>query len=139
MASLLFSSLERTDNSDRSPITTEARSSLRRNAKEFTIAKMMKSMATSGLKRTRDALSRQPRIGTHDGAFHCDEALGCWMLKKTDLFRDAEITRTRKEEVLKDLDAVLDVGGVYDAEHYRFDHHQKGFDEAFGHGQVTKH
>jgi hypothetical protein len=25
-------------------------------------------------------------IGTHSGTFHCDEALGCWMLKQTELF-----------------------------------------------------
>ncbi|KAK6933968.1 Metal-dependent protein hydrolase, partial [Dillenia turbinata] len=36
------------------------------------------------------------------------------------------------------LDAVLDVGGVYDPSRDRYDHHQKGFDEAFGHGFVTK-
>ncbi len=23
------------------------------------------------------------RIGTHDGTFHCDEALGCYMLRRT--------------------------------------------------------
>jgi hypothetical protein len=25
-------------------------------------------------------------IGTHSGTFHCDEALGCWMLKQTEQF-----------------------------------------------------
>lgn len=23
------------------------------------------------------------RIGTHDGTFHADEALGCWLLRRT--------------------------------------------------------
>ena len=32
----------------------------------------------------------------------------------------------------------MDVGGVYDAEKFRFDHHQRGFDVKFGHGFVTK-
>ena len=55
-----------------------------------------------------------PKIGTHDGAFHCDEALGCWMLRRTKRFKEGVITRTRKEEVLKTMDVVLDVGGIYD-------------------------
>lgn len=95
-------------------------------------------------------MARASTIGTHDGAFHCDEVLGCWMLKRTERFKEARITRTRNEEVLKTLDAVLDVGGVYDPghclcshssvgmcfpEHLRFDHHQKGFQEVFGHGR----
>ena len=41
-------------------------------------------------------------------------------------------------QVLDTLDAVLDVGGVYSVESQRFDHHQKGFDEVFGHGFSTK-
>lgn len=54
------------------------------------------------------------RIGTHNGTFHCDEALACWILTKTKQFRHAQIVRTRDQNILKDLDAVLDVGGVYD-------------------------
>lgn len=53
-------------------------------------------------------------IGTHDGAFHCDEAMGCWMLRQTERFKGGRITRTRNEEALMALDVVLDVGGVYD-------------------------
>ena len=41
-------------------------------------------------------------------------------------------------QVLETLDAVLDVGGVYDPSRDRFDHHQKGFGEVFGHGFTTK-
>mmetsp|Transcript_20492 Transcript_20492/g.51607 ORF Transcript_20492/g.51607 Transcript_20492/m.51607 type:complete len:371 (+) Transcript_20492:70-1182(+) len=78
------------------------------------------------------------RIGTHNGAFHCDEAFGCFMLRQTAGFRDAEVVRSRDPEVLKELDVVIDVGGVYDASAQRFDHHQKGFTEVFGHGFTTK-
>lgn len=74
------------------------------------------------------------RIGTHSGSFHCDEALGCWLLRRTQEFAGAEIVRSRDAEVLKDLDVIIDVGGVYDAGSKRFDHHQRGFDEKFGHG-----
>lgn len=40
--------------------------------------------------------------------------------------------------MLEGLDAVLDVGGVYDPSRDRYDHHQKGFEEVFGHGFSTK-
>ncbi|KAG2680721.1 hypothetical protein I3760_11G111100 [Carya illinoinensis] len=78
------------------------------------------------------------RVGTHNGSFHCDEALGCFMIRLTDKFCNAEIVRTRDIQVLEGLDAVLDVGGVYDPIQDRYDHHQKGFDEVFGHGFFTK-
>ncbi|PKA53473.1 hypothetical protein AXF42_Ash020896 [Apostasia shenzhenica] len=78
------------------------------------------------------------RVGTHNGSFHCDEALGCFMIGFTDKFAGAEIVRTRDPQVLDTLDAVLDVGGVYDPVRERYDHHQKGFTEVFGHGFNTK-
>ncbi|XP_026425829.1 UPF0160 protein-like [Papaver somniferum] len=78
------------------------------------------------------------RVGTHNGSFHCDEALGCFMIRLTDKFFDAEVVRSRDPQVLDTLDAVLDVGGVYDPSTDRYDHHQKGFQEVFGHGFTTK-
>lgn len=39
--------------------------------------------------------------------------------------------------MLDTLDAMVDVGGVYDPSRDRFDHHQKGFNEVFGHGLFT--
>ncbi|PIN02958.1 putative metal-binding protein [Handroanthus impetiginosus] len=78
------------------------------------------------------------QVGTHNGSFHCDEALGCFMIRLTKKFSDAHIVRTRDPQVLETLDAVLDVGGVYDPSRDRFDHHQKGFEEVFGHGFNTK-
>ncbi|XP_020584013.1 UPF0160 protein-like [Phalaenopsis equestris] len=78
------------------------------------------------------------RVGTHNGSFHCDEALGCFMIRLTEKFAGAEIVRSRDPQLLDTLDAVLDVGGVYDPDRDRYDHHQKGFNEAFGHGFKTK-
>jgi len=79
------------------------------------------------------------KIGTHSGTFHCDEALGCHMLLKTEKFKNAEIVRTRDPEVLKDLDIIIDVGAVYDPATHRYDHHQREFTDKFGHGfQCTK-
>lgn len=39
------------------------------------------------------------RVGTHHGSFHCDEALGCFMIRLTDKFSNAQIVRTRDPQV----------------------------------------
>ncbi|CAG2120178.1 unnamed protein product, partial [Medioppia subpectinata] len=67
------------------------------------------------------------RVGTHDGIFHCDEILACFLLKQLSQYSNAQIIRTRDESVLKELDVVVDVGGVYDANRHRYDHHQRDF------------
>ncbi|WIA08794.1 hypothetical protein OEZ85_008216 [Tetradesmus obliquus] len=89
-------------------------------------------MATAATK--REAV----QIGTHSGTFHCDEALGCFMLKLTPQFQDCSIVRSRDASVLADCDVIIDVGGVYEPKNNRFDHHQRGFSEVFGHGYNTK-
>jgi Uncharacterised protein family (UPF0160) len=33
------------------------------------------------------------KIGTHSGSFHCDEALGCYLLKQTQQFSEGTVTR----------------------------------------------
>ncbi|KAF8072761.1 C27H6.8 [Scenedesmus sp. PABB004] len=60
------------------------------------------------------------------------------MLKQTSQFKDCSIVRSRDPAVLADCDVVIDVGGVYDPAAARYDHHQRGFDEVFGHGFTTK-
>lgn len=93
-------------------------------------------------------------IGTHNGTFHCDEALAVFLLRQTNTFRDAgkvilysrnsysyfplDLTRSRDPDVLGKCDVVVDVGAVYDEVALRFDHHQRGFTEVFGHGFETK-
>jgi uncharacterized UPF0160 family protein len=71
-------------------------------------------------------------IGTHDGTFHCDEAMACFLLKSTDEFKDAEIFRTRDPKVLEKMDILVDVGAVYDPSKHRYDHHQREFTGTFG-------
>lgn len=46
--------------------------------------------------------------------------------------------RSRDASVLAECDVIIDVGGVYEPENNRFDHHQRGFSEVFGHGYNTK-
>ena len=64
-------------------------------------------------------------IGTHNGKFHCDEALACFMLRKLPEYSNAEIIRTRDPKVLNTCDVVVDVGGDYDPSSHRYDHHQR--------------
>lgn len=96
------------------------------------------SRAYSGAGGGGGYLHKPKRVGTHNGSFHCDEALGCFMIRLTNKFSDAQIVRTRDSQILEELDAVLDVGGVYDPSRDRYDHHQKGFEEVFGHGFTAK-
>ena len=66
-------------------------------------------------------------ICTHNGQFHCDEALGCYLLKI--LHPRARILRSRDPKVYEKCDIVLDVGNVYDPKCNRYDHHQQSFTE----------
>ncbi|XP_023943423.2 MYG1 exonuclease isoform X3 [Bicyclus anynana] len=68
-------------------------------------------------------------IGTHDGVFHCDEVLACFMLRRLPEYKDAEIVRTRDLEKLKSCDIVVDVGAEFDHQKKRYDHHQREFNE----------
>jgi uncharacterized UPF0160 family protein len=70
-------------------------------------------------------------IGTHSGTFQADEAMGCFLLRQLPTYRDAKIVRTRDPKVLDTLDIVIDVGGIYDHEKLRYDHHQRGYEERF--------
>ena len=68
-------------------------------------------------------------IITHDGAFHMDEV---WAVALFGYFYDIQnipytVERTRDIEKINKADVVIDVGGIYDPKHLRFDHHQNGF------------
>lgn len=92
------------------------------------------NMAESASKRLKTSGSL---IGTHNGHFHADEALAVHMLRLLPTYREAPLVRTRDPKVLETCHTVVDVGGEYDAEKKRFDHHQRGFDTTFP-GRATK-
>ncbi|KAG0502816.1 hypothetical protein HPP92_002888 [Vanilla planifolia] len=102
------------------------------------VALSAKSPISVSVLSTCSPTSSLKKVGTHNGSFHCDEALGCFMIRLTEKFADAEIIRSRDPQLLDTLDAVLDVGGVYDPSRDRYDHHQKGFNDVFGHEFNTK-
>ncbi|KAG1680703.1 UPF0160 protein MYG1, mitochondrial [Nymphon striatum] len=70
-------------------------------------------------------------IGTHNGNFHCDEILACFMLQNLPKYKDSKIIRTRDLKLLDSCNIVVDVGGVYDHQKNRYDHHQRSFSETF--------
>lgn len=63
------------------------------------------------------------KIATHNGSFHTDDVFAIAVLQE--LFPDAEIIRSRDDEVLKAADIVVDVGKIFDPDKKRFDHHQR--------------
>ncbi|XP_028730308.1 MYG1 exonuclease isoform X2 [Peromyscus leucopus] len=91
--------------------------------------RMLGPESVSPPKKPRHNLMAPPRIGTHNGTFHCDEALACALLRLLPEYRDAEIVRTRDPEKLASCDIVVDVGGEYDPLKHRYDHHQRTFTE----------
>lgn len=63
-------------------------------------------------------------IATHNGNFHADDVFSIAALKN--VFPVFNLVRTRDLEVIGKADVVIDVGGIYDPETGRFDHHQRG-------------
>jgi len=63
-------------------------------------------------------------IATHNGNFHADDVFSVAALKN--IFPSFKLIRTRDLELIGKADIVLDVGGEYDPEAGRFDHHQRG-------------
>jgi len=69
-------------------------------------------------------------LATHSGKFHCDEVFAYAVLRLALGLgapgSDHRFLRTRKQELIETADIVWDVGGVFDVETSRFDHHQRG-------------
>jgi len=68
------------------------------------------------------------KLITHNGSYHADDVFACaaLILMLRQKGEDWEIIRTRDPEIIKTGDYVFDVGGVYDENANRFDHHQIG-------------
>ncbi len=65
-------------------------------------------------------------IVTHSGSFHTDDVYAIATLLIRFGSDECAIVRSRDEEVIKNADIVVDVGGDYDPARSRFDHHQIG-------------
>jgi uncharacterized UPF0160 family protein len=64
------------------------------------------------------------KIVTHNGPFHVDDVFAISVLDLV-LKVPYELIRTRDPEIISSADIVVDVGGAYDEEKGRFDHHQQ--------------
>ena len=63
-------------------------------------------------------------IVTHNGNFHADDVFSVAALKS--IFPTSKLIRTRDKDIINQADIVLDVGGEYNPDNGRFDHHQRG-------------
>jgi uncharacterized UPF0160 family protein len=73
-------------------------------------------------------------IATHSGKFHADDV---WAVAVLDIvFPGCELVRTRDPARIDAADFAVDVGGIWDPQAGRFDHHQKGFAGARSSGVV---
>ena len=63
-------------------------------------------------------------IATHNGNFHADDVFSIAALRQ--IIPSFKLIRTRDLELIGKADIVIDVGGEYDPDSGRFDHHQRG-------------
>jgi uncharacterized UPF0160 family protein len=66
------------------------------------------------------------RAVTHSGPFHADEVFA-YALLRVFLGEELELLRTRDAALIAGADVAIDVGGEYDPERRRFDHHQRAY------------
>ncbi len=63
-------------------------------------------------------------IATHNGNFHADDVFSIAAFKS--ILPSFKLIRTRDLDTIAKADIVIDVGGEYDSDTDRFDHHQRG-------------
>jgi uncharacterized UPF0160 family protein len=68
-------------------------------------------------------------VVTHSSRFHADDVCAVAVLQLVFGESELEILRTRDTAIIEKADIVVDVGGVYDVQKNRFDHHQITFNE----------
>lgn len=81
--------------------------------------KVAQKFYSLGSKRYQSAMAKALKIGTHNGTFHTDEALACYMLRRLPEYENAEVIRSRDSKELDPCDILVDVGGVYDPTTHR--------------------
>lgn len=66
------------------------------------------------------------KLVTHDGTFHVDDLFSAALLSMymEHMDENFKIIRSRNQKVIDNADYVFDVGGVYNPDINRFDHHQ---------------
>jgi uncharacterized UPF0160 family protein len=72
-------------------------------------------------------MHRVTQVATHSGPFHADEVFA-YALLRVFLGEELTLVRTRDLALIAQADVAIDVGGEYDPERRRFDHHQRSYD-----------
>jgi uncharacterized UPF0160 family protein len=65
-------------------------------------------------------------VVTHSGSFHTDD-VAAYSLIRVVYDRRARVMRTRDKRLFQKGDVVIDVGGIFDPDKRRFDHHQESY------------
>lgn len=73
-----------------------------------------------------DTQEKKILVVTHSGRFHADEVMAVAALELFFAGRNYEVVRSRDPKVWAQGDYVVDVGGEFDPDRGRFDHHQAG-------------
>jgi len=66
------------------------------------------------------------QVASHNGPFHADDVMA-YALIRSFFDTSATIIRTRDPDRIDAAGIVIDVGGIYDPERLRFDHHQSTY------------
>mmetsp|Transcript_40895 Transcript_40895/g.47544 ORF Transcript_40895/g.47544 Transcript_40895/m.47544 type:complete len:373 (+) Transcript_40895:109-1227(+) len=103
--------------------------SIRMNVRDFALKRLTGLLVAPTAAEVQVPGASQLLIGTHDGSFHCDEAMACGLLRHTEQFAQANVVRTRVPAQHALCNIVVDVGSVYDASRNLLDHHQPEFQE----------
>ncbi|MEI8339231.1 MAG: MYG1 family protein [bacterium] len=74
------------------------------------------------------------RIVTHTSDFHMDDVFSVALVSILEEGNELEIIRSRDESVYPTADWLLDVGGKFEPQNKRFDHHQEDFAEKRSNG-----
>ncbi len=68
-------------------------------------------------------VAEKMKVVTHSGQFHADDVFAFAVLQTA--LGDIDLVRSRDAHVIAEADLVFDVGGVYDVDRRRYDHHMR--------------
>jgi len=68
---------------------------------------------------------KKKKMVTHSGNFHTDDIFAVVVIMMV-FDEPFEIIRTRDNKIVEESDFVVDIGGIYNPDKNRFDHHQEG-------------
>ena len=104
-------------------------------------SEIVDSISTEKLEEFQNFISKHNGIKiviTHSGSFHADEVLGVLLVKFIKEFDKFVLVRTRNKSIWSYANLIMDVGGEFDPEKYKYDHHMDFFKETFSNDHKIK-